>query len=140
VSSPVRQRHGITVPFEGISLPQHREVFRELVDLGFTDVWSAESGAYDAFTPLVLAAAWAPELRVGTAIIPAYTRGAMTLASQVASLCAANPGHFAVGIGSSSNIIVERWIGRSSASATRCASCALRYEARRSPSSTRRSR
>ncbi len=110
-SSERDQRYGITVPFEGLSLPQHREVFRELVDLGYTDVWSAESGAYDAFTPLVLAAAWAPELRLGTAIIPAYTRGAMTLASQVASLCAANPGHFAVGIGSSSNVIVERWNG-----------------------------
>ncbi len=103
------RRHGITVPFDGLSLAEHREVFRELVDLGYTDVWSAESGAADAFTPLVLAAAWAPELRLGTAIIPAYTRGAMTLASQVASLCSANPGHFAVGIGSSSNIIVERW-------------------------------
>ena len=108
-SSP--RRHGITVPFDGITLAEHREVFRELVDLGYTDVWSAESGGADAFTPLVLAAAWAPELRLGTAIIPAYTRGAMTLASQVASLCSANPGHFAVGIGSSSNIIVERWNG-----------------------------
>ncbi|HEY3832049.1 MAG TPA: LLM class F420-dependent oxidoreductase [Acidimicrobiia bacterium] len=105
------RRHGITVPFDGITLAEHREVFRELVDLGYTDVWSAESGGADAFTPLVLAAAWAPELRLGTAIIPAYTRGAMTLASQVASLCSANPGHFAVGIGSSSNIIVERWNG-----------------------------
>ncbi len=110
-ATPAPRRHGITVPLDGISLAQHREVFRELVDLGFTDVWSAESGAADAFTPLVLAAAWAPELRLGTAIIPAYTRGAMTLASQVASLCSANPGHFAVGIGSSSNIIVERWNG-----------------------------
>ncbi len=103
------RRHGITVPFDGLALGEHREVFRELVDLGYTDLWSAESGAADAFTPLVLAAAWAPELRLGTAIIPAYTRGAMTLACQVASLCSANPGHFAVGIGSSSNIIVERW-------------------------------
>ncbi len=105
------RRHGITVPFDGITLAEHRDVYRELVDLGYTDVWSAESGGADAFTPLVLAAAWAPELRLGTAIIPAYTRGAMTLASQVASLCSANPGHFAVGIGSSSNIIVERWNG-----------------------------
>ncbi len=105
------RRFGVTVPFEGLALRDHREVYRELVDLGYTDLWSAESGAYDAFTPLVLAAAWAPELRVGTAIIPVYTRGAMTLASQIASLCAANPGQFAVGIGSSSNIIVERWNG-----------------------------
>jgi probable F420-dependent oxidoreductase len=105
------RRHGITVPFDGISLAEHRDVYRELVDLGYTDVWSAESGGADAFTPLVLAAAWAPELRLGTAIIPAYTRGAMTLACQIASLCNAAPGRFAVGIGSSSNVIVERWNG-----------------------------
>ena len=49
------------------------------VDLGYTDLWSAESGGYDAFTPLVAAAQWAPELRFGTAIVPVYTRGAMTL-------------------------------------------------------------
>src|SRR5438128_1225702 len=66
------KRFGITVPFDGVSLAEHREVYRELVDLGYTDVWSAESGGADAFTPLVLAAAWAPELRLGTAIIPAY--------------------------------------------------------------------
>ncbi len=108
-----KARFGITIPFDGLTLVEHREWYRELVDLGYTDVWSAESGGHDAFTPLVLAAAWAPELRLGTAIIPAYTRGAMTLASQVASLCEANPGQFAVGIGSSSNIIVERWNGMS---------------------------
>src|SRR6478752_10515502 len=107
----VPSRWGITVPFDGVPLSEHREWYAEAADLGYTDLWSAESGGADAFTPLVLAAAWAPELRLGTAIIPAYTRGAMTLASQVASLCSANPGHFAVGIGSSSNIIVERWNG-----------------------------
>ena len=109
VSATNERRHGITVPFDGITLSEHREIYRELVDLGYTDVWSAESGGADAFTPLVLAAAWAPELRLGTAIIPAYTRGAMTLACQIASLCNVAPGRFAVGIGSSSNVIVERW-------------------------------
>ena len=54
---------------------------RELVDLGYTDLWSAESGGYDAFIPLAVAAQWAPELRLGTAIVPVYTRGAHTLAS-----------------------------------------------------------
>jgi probable F420-dependent oxidoreductase len=72
-------------------------------------LWSAESGGADAFTPLALAAAWTPTLRLGTAIIPVYTRGPHTLASQVASLCSAAPGRFAVGIGASSNVIVERW-------------------------------
>lgn len=109
MSVPIR--HGITVPVEGIPLAEHREVFRALVDAGYTDVWSAESTGMDAFTPLVLAAAWAPELRLGTAIVPVYTRGPAALAQQAAGLCQAAPGRFALGVGSSSNVIVERWNG-----------------------------
>src|SRR5438093_984607 len=104
-------RYGITFPFDGIPLLDQRELVRELVDLGYTDLWSAESGGYDAFIPLAVAAQWAPELRFGTAIVPAYTRGAHTLASTVASMCQAAPGHFALGIGTSSDVIVERWNG-----------------------------
>ena len=103
------QRYGITFPFDGMALLEQRELVRELVDLGYTDLWSAESGGYDAFIPLAVAAQWAPELRLGTAIVPAYTRGAHTLASTVATMCQAAPGRFALGIGSSSNVIVERW-------------------------------
>ena len=103
------QRYGITFPFDGIPLLGQREIVRELVDLGYTDLWSAESGGYDAFIPLAVAAQWAPELRFGTAIVPAYTRGAHTLASTVASMCQAAPGRFALGIGTSSDVIVERW-------------------------------
>ena len=103
------QRAGITVPFEGVSLHEHRSWYEELETLGYTDVWSAESGASDAFTPLALAAAWAPSLRLGTAIVPVFTRGAATLAQSVAAMCQAAPGRFALGIGTSSDVIVEQW-------------------------------
>jgi probable F420-dependent oxidoreductase len=105
----IPQRHGITVPFEGIPLHDHRSWFEELERLGYTDLWSAEAGGYDAFTPLALAAAWAPSLRLGTAIVPAFTRGAATLAQTVAAMCSAAPGRFALGIGTSSDVIVEQW-------------------------------
>jgi probable F420-dependent oxidoreductase len=107
----VPQRHGITVPFEGVPLHEHRAWFEELETLGYTDVWSAEAGASDAFTPLTLAAAWAPSLRLGTAIVPVFTRGAATLAQTVAGMCQAAPGRFALGIGTSSDVIVEHWNG-----------------------------
>ncbi len=105
------QRYGMTVPFAGIPLAEHRDWFRELVDLGYTDVWSSEADGADAFTPLALAAAWAPELRLGTAIVPAFTRGPACLAQSVASLADAAPGRVAFGIGTSSNVIVESWNG-----------------------------
>jgi probable F420-dependent oxidoreductase len=59
--------------------------------------------------PLALAAAWTPTLRLGTAILPVYTRGAATLAEAAASMCQAAPGRFALGIGCSSPTIVENW-------------------------------
>ena len=108
----VPQRYGITFPFDGIPLVEQRELVRELVDLGYTDLWSAESGGYDAFMPLALAAQWAPELRFGTAIVPAYTRGPRTRSRRRSRrMCQAAPGRFALGIGTSSNVIVERWNG-----------------------------
>ncbi len=105
------QRYGMTIPFDGVPLLEQEGWIKELADLGYTDFWSAESGGNDGFTPLVLAAQWAKRARVGTAIIPAYTRGAGTLVSCVSSLGEAAPGRAVIGIGSSSNVIVERWNG-----------------------------
>lgn len=104
-------RYGMSVPLSGARLSEHQELFRELVDLGYTDVWSSEADGSDGFTPLALAAAWAPELRLGVAIIPAFTRGPALLAQSAAALADAAPGRFVMGIGSSSNVIVERWNG-----------------------------
>jgi len=104
-------RYGITVPFDGVPLHEHREWFEKLVSLGYTDVWSAETDGTDGLTPIALAAAWTPSLRLGTAIIPAYTRGPALLAQTVAGMAEAAPGRFAFGLGTSSNVIVERWNG-----------------------------
>jgi probable F420-dependent oxidoreductase len=104
-----KNRFGITIPFDGVPLPEQRALFEQLPDLGYTDVWSAESNANDAFTPLALASVWAPSLRLGTSIVPAYTRGPATLAMCAATLAAAAPGRFVLGIGTSSNVIVEKW-------------------------------
>jgi probable F420-dependent oxidoreductase len=104
-------RYGITIPFDGVPLAEHRSWFEELADLGYTDAWTAESDSADGFTPLVLAAAWAPQLRVGTAIIPAFTRGPALVAQSAAALAEAAPGRFALGVGTSSDVIVARWNG-----------------------------
>ncbi|MEA3056243.1 MAG: hypothetical protein QOD30_1675 [Actinomycetota bacterium] len=104
------RRYGMTIPF-GAQLADHKELYEELVDLGYTDAWSSEADGTDAFTPLALAAAWAPTLRLGCAIVPAYTRGPALLAQSVGAMAEAAPGRFAFGIGTSSDVIVERWNG-----------------------------
>jgi probable F420-dependent oxidoreductase len=110
MTNQLPQRPGMTVPLPG-PLHSHRDKLAELADMGYTDIWSAESDGADGFTPLAMAAAWEPRLRLGTAIIPAYTRSPACFAQSVASLADAAPGRFAIGIGSSSNVIVERWNG-----------------------------
>lgn len=104
------RRNGMTVPLPG-HLHDHRARLTELADWGYSDIWSAETDGADAFTPLALAAAWEPRLRLGTAIVPAYTRTAPLIAQSVAAMADAAPGRFAIGIGSSSNVIVEKWNG-----------------------------
>jgi probable F420-dependent oxidoreductase len=102
-------RWGITIPLDGVPLAEQRTIIESLPDLGYTDAWSAEANGTDAFTPLALASVWAPSLRLGTAIVPVYTRGPATLAMCAATMAAAAPGRFSLGVGTSSNVIVERW-------------------------------
>jgi len=104
-------RWGLTIPLQGIPLGEHAEVIRALPDLGYTDVWSAETNSTDAFTPLALAAAWEPTLRLGTAIVPAFTRGPALIAMSASALAAAAPGRFVLGLGTSSPVIVGNWNG-----------------------------
>jgi probable F420-dependent oxidoreductase len=105
------RRYGMTIPFDNVPLHEQRDWIVELADLGYTDVWSSEANGADAFTPLALASAWAPSLRLGTAIVPAFTRGPGCLAQSVGSLAQAAPGRVALGVGTSSDVIVEGWNG-----------------------------
>jgi probable F420-dependent oxidoreductase len=104
-------RWGITLPLHGLSLSEQREVVTALPVLGYTDAWSAELAGVDAFSPLVLASQWAPELRLGTAIAGIYTRAPVALAVQAGTMGMLAPGRFVMGLGTSSQVAVEQWNG-----------------------------
>ncbi len=112
---PARQhrarRWGITLPLQQVPLDAQRDVVARLTDFGYSDAWSSEVNATDAVTPLVLASQWAPDLRLGTAIVPVYTRGPALLAMSAATLASLAPGRFVLGIGTSSQPVVEQWNG-----------------------------
>ena len=102
---------GLTVPNIGTPLLDHRALIEALPGWGYTDIWSAETNGTDAFVPLALASTWEPTLRLGTAIVPAYTRGPALIAMSAATMAAAAPGRFVLGLGSSSPVIVGNWNG-----------------------------
>ncbi|MEO3814367.1 LLM class F420-dependent oxidoreductase [Sphaerisporangium sp. B11E5] len=102
-------RWGVTIPFLDRVIAESGDLVGELAGLGYTDAWSAEVSGNDGFLPLALAAGWAPELRLGTAIVPVSTRGPGLLAMSAATMADVAPGRFVLGIGASSPVIVERW-------------------------------
>jgi len=104
-------RWGLTVPFPGVPLAAQEPLVRRAEAAGFQDLWSAETNGADAFTPLALAAAWTERMRLGTGIAGVFTRGPALLAMHAAALADASEGRFVLGIGSSSDVIVERWNG-----------------------------
>ncbi len=104
-------RWGLTIPLPGVPLDQHQSLLRELADVGYTDVWTAEAGQIDGVTPLAAAAAWEPRLRLGAGVVSAFTRGPAVLASTAATMAQLAPGRFSIGVGSSSDVIVSRHNG-----------------------------
>src|SRR5260370_9662581 len=104
-------RWGLTLPLTGMPLTNQRELVTSLPNLGYTDAWSAELNGIDAFTPLTLASQWAPQLRLGTAIVGIYTRAPVALAVSAGTLPGLAPGRFVMGIGTSSKVAVEQWNG-----------------------------
>jgi probable F420-dependent oxidoreductase len=102
-------RVALTVPFNGVALADHAELFRRAEAAGYHDLWSAETSGYDGFTPLAAAAAHTERMRLVTGIVNPFTRGPALLAQHAAALADLSRGRFVLGIGSSSNVIVERW-------------------------------
>ncbi|WP_322819487.1 LLM class F420-dependent oxidoreductase [Tepidiforma sp.] len=102
------KRLSLSVPLDGVTLREHPEICQEAERLGYTDAWSYEVDAIDAFTPLAVIGLHT-NLRLGTAIANVYTRGPATLAETAAGVAEVAPGRFNLGIGSGSQPIVELW-------------------------------
>jgi alkanesulfonate monooxygenase SsuD/methylene tetrahydromethanopterin reductase-like flavin-dependent oxidoreductase (luciferase family) len=102
-------RWGLTLPFAGVPLAQTEPLVRRAEAAGWDDLWTGDTSGPDGFTPLALAAAWTERMRLGTGVVSAFTRGPAVLAQHAAALADASGGRFVLGLGSSSDVIVERW-------------------------------
>jgi probable F420-dependent oxidoreductase len=107
----VAQRWGLTLPLPGLTLAAHEDLVKRAEAAGYTDFWSGETNGPDGFTPLALSAAWTERARLGTGIVGVFQRGPALLTQEAAALASASDGRFVLGIGSSSDRIVEGWNG-----------------------------
>jgi probable F420-dependent oxidoreductase len=102
-------RFAATVPFAQVPLGAHAPVLAALEAAGYTDFWTQEVRGFDALTPLAALAAAAPRARLGAAIAGVYARGPALLAMEAAAVAEAASGRFVLGVGTSSETIVEGW-------------------------------
>jgi probable F420-dependent oxidoreductase len=104
-------RTGLHFPLETLPIHGQRDWVRELEQMGYRDLWTGEAQDVDGFSPLAAAAQWTSSMRLGCALFPVQTRGPALMAMSVAALADIAPGRFVMGIGSSSEFIVQHWNG-----------------------------
>ena len=78
---------------------------------GYDDLWFADSSGVDALTTAAAVALNTSRCRIGTAIIPVFSRTPAVLASTAHVLHQLSEGRFILGLGSSSQTMMENWHG-----------------------------
>ena len=86
-------------------------VAREAEALGYDTCWTGESWGRDAFTVLTLLACNTKTLRLGTGIIPVFSRTPGLIAQSIASLDLISQGRAVLGLGTSGRVVIEDWHG-----------------------------
>jgi len=109
---PTFSRLGASLPLPP-DLGMCRRVAERVESLGYESIWIADTGAGpDAFVVAAAAALATRRLRLGTAVIPIYTRALPVLAAGAGSCAQLMPGRpFVLGLGVSSETIVDAWGG-----------------------------
>jgi probable F420-dependent oxidoreductase len=104
-------RLGMTVPVAGETMAGLPAVLDELAAAGYTDIWTSEVNATDAFAPLLVAAQRVPRLRLGTSIAGVFSRSPALMAMSALAVAELSDEPVYVGVGTSSQNMVEQWHG-----------------------------
>ena len=79
--------------------------------LGYDTFFTGESWGRDALTILTAVACHTTNLRVGTGILPVFSRTPALIAQSIASLDLISKGRATLGLGTSGKIVIEDWHG-----------------------------
>ncbi|MDE3073948.1 MAG: LLM class F420-dependent oxidoreductase [Chloroflexota bacterium] len=104
-------RLGLSIPLDGLTLPECVELACQAEGLGYSDVWTSEIAGADGLSILGAVAVRTEHIRLGTGVIPVFTRPPALLAMSAAALQGLSEGRFCLGLGSSSEVVVNQWMG-----------------------------
>jgi probable F420-dependent oxidoreductase len=104
-------RMGITLPAEPFQNRDMIDLVRRADGLGYEEVWSLESYTTEAFSPLAAVAMLSEKMRLGTAIVPVFTRPPALIAMSAMTVQQLSGGRFVLGLGISSPQIIGQWMG-----------------------------
>ena len=105
------KRLGLTFPLFPLDVRRSCELGKEAEDLGYTDGWTAEASGPDGLAVAAALGVSTSTIRIGCAVVPAYSRPPALLAMGALAAHQASGGRFCLGIGASSPVIVGRWMG-----------------------------
>ena len=106
-------RLGFTAPVFGFDVRASAQLARRAEEIGYTDCWSAETSGPDGFSVASAVGVMTESMRVGVAIAPVFTRPPALMAMSALAAYQASQGRFCLGLGASSPVIVEGWMGES---------------------------
>ena len=101
----------MTIPVADETMAELPALLTELADAGYSDVWTSEVNAVDAFAPLLVAAQQTPQLRLGTSIAGVFQRSPALMAMNTLAVAELSREPVYVGVGTSSQNMVEQWHG-----------------------------
>jgi probable F420-dependent oxidoreductase len=105
-----RQHLAIALP-EGPFLKDNIDRAQWAEEAGYDDLWLADGTGPDGLTLAAVLACHTKHIRIGMAVTPAFTRPPALLAATISVLDQVLPNRFAMGLGSSSEVIVSGWNG-----------------------------
>lgn len=106
-----RTRIALSLPAPSGLVSDTLSLARQAENMGYEDLWLADGGGLDALTLSPMILQQTSKVRLGIAVVPAYTRTPAVLASTLSVIGQASPGRFVLGLGTSSHTIVEGWHG-----------------------------
>ena len=104
-----RKRIALSLPAPGGDVPGTIELAQAAEAAGYDDLWLADAGGLDALTLTPMLLEKTDKVRIGIAVVPAYTRTPAVLASTLSVIAQGYPGRFVPGLGTSSHTIIEGW-------------------------------